>query len=664
MEKDPKTDKADRSLDMDVRRAQAFTMLDRLRSTLITNAVISASALFVSTLSHGLAFSTSVWFASVIGGLVLRAFLGTILKRWQTAEHDPQQALDVLTVGALTSGTTWAMLPLSVPDFNPVGGDSGLYLIMCGMATGAIMMGMGYSPISLAFALPPLAAVVVSLAAGGDASGWLVALNVLALTLVLFRSSRMSQATFIDNVRGKLKATALADSLSSANSDILRANYRLEVLANCDPLTGLANRAAFNAALTTGISAATESGTQLALLILDLDRFKSINDTLGHSAGDALLVEVSDRLRSTADGKGIIARLGGDEFAMIFGGADAANLARVQAERILERSRQPVMLDGQATVVGTSIGLAVFPDHGDTAEDLFICADMALYRAKDGGRRQWREFEPTFRSQADRQHQIEQELGEALASGDIHAWFQPQVNLASEEITGFEALVRWHHPYLGPIAPPEIVHAAQATNLSDKLTATVAEAACRLLNSLPALGLPKATVAINVSPREFDLYSVADVLDRITTAHRIDPALFEIEITEEAILDTLVAGEQLKRIERSGYKLAVDDFGAGHSSLAYLVQLKVDRLKLDRRFVSGIHQSRQNQEIVAAMVGLGRALSMDVVIEGVESEEEAEALKCLGCSCAQGYFFGRPMPADRIAGWIERRRALGNRAVA
>jgi len=239
------------------------------------------------------------------------------------------------------------------------------------------------------------------------------------------------------------------------------------------------------------------------------------------------------------------------------------------------------------------------------------------------------------------------------------------VDLPGEEITGFEALVRWHHPYLGPISPPEIVAAAQATNLADKLTARVAEDACRLLTRLPALGLPQATVAINVSPREFDLYSVTDVLDQITRAHHIDPALFEIEITEEAILDTLVAGEQLKRIERSGYKLAVDDFGAGHSSLAYLVQLKVDRLKLDRRFVTGIHNSRQNQEIVGAMVGLGRSLSMEVVVEGVESEDEAGALHNLGVETVQGYFFGRPMPAERIAGWIESRRNLQQqRAVA
>jgi len=664
MEADLKTGMMPSTLEIDIKRAQASAMIERLLLTLLTNAFVSLSALFVTTIDRGLTFSASVWLAASLGVLVLRFFSAAALKRLETVERRPRHALGVMTAGAFLSGLVWAALPLSVSDFEPLGTDSGLYLMMCGMATGAVLVGGAYSLISLAFSLPPHLAVMVALLASDDLNGAILALDVVALTIVLIRSSRMSEAVFVGNVLSKLKATALADSLSAANADILRANYRLEILASCDPLTGLANRAAFNTALSAGISAALARDERLALLILDLDRFKSINDTLGHSAGDVLLIEIGDRLRAAVDGRGTVARLGGDEFAVILGGPDAQGLAREQAERILERGRQPVMLDGQPTVVGTSIGIALFPDHAGTAEDLFIAADMALYRAKDGGRRQWREFEPAFRSKAERQHQIEQELAEALRTGDVEAWFQPQINLGSREIIGFETLVRWHHPYLGPIAPPEIVAAAQAVNLSDRLTATVAEAACKLLNRLPSLGLPKAIVSINVSPREFDLYSVADLLDRISRTHLIDPALFEIEITEEAILDPFVAGEQLKHIERSGYRLAVDDFGAGHSSLAYLVQIKVGRLKLDRRFVAGIGQSRQNQEIVGAMVGLGRALSMDVVVEGVESEEEACGLRALGVETAQGYFFGRPMPAERIAGWIESRRNLARRQVA
>ncbi len=256
MEAELRPGQTDPALALDIKRAQASTMLERLTSTLVANAGVSASALFVTTLERGLTFGATLWFLAVAGSLLLRACVASILKRWETVEHAPQAALDALTVGALLSGLAWAALPFVLPGFEAIGKDGGLYLMMLGMATGAVLMGVGYSPSSLAFALPPHASVMASLAASGGLGGWLLALNVVALTIILIRSSHISAATFVGNALGKLKATALADSLSSANSDILRANYRLEVLANCDPLTGLANRAAFNTALNAGISTA------------------------------------------------------------------------------------------------------------------------------------------------------------------------------------------------------------------------------------------------------------------------------------------------------------------------------------------------------------------------------------------------------------------------
>ncbi|AXV15576.1 GGDEF-domain containing protein [Neorhizobium sp. SOG26] len=651
------------ALALEIKRAQAVTMRERLRSTIITNACISASALCVVAAGRGPVFEAVLWLGALLLSIVVRGMVGVILTKWDVLEHSPQAALDAMTVGALISGLVWATLPWVLPGFDATGKDATLYLMMIGISTGAVLMGIGHSPISLAFAVPPHLSVMISLGMSGGVGGPLLAINVLALTLILIRSSRISQAIFVSNVSGKLQATALATSLSSANGDIMRANDRLEVLANCDPLTGLANRAAFNTALLTGIEEARTAGHQLALLILDLDRFKSINDTLGHSAGDALLIEVGERLRASLEGPGIAARLGGDEFAVILSGPHALEDSRRLAQAILDRGRQAIMLGGQPAVVGASIGIALYPDHATTGEDLFVAADMALYRAKDGGRRQWREFDPALRSQFDRRHQVEQDLGAALADGEVEVWFQPQVCLNTHRVVGFEALVRWYHRELGPVSPPEIVAAAQAANLSDQLTATVADAACRLLKRLPDLGLPSATVAVNISPREFDFYCVTEILDSITAAHGIDPALFEIEITEEAILDTLVAGEQLKMIERSGYKLAVDDFGAGHSSLAYLVQLKVDRLKLDRRFVQGI-TAKENQEIVGAMAGLGRSLSMEVLVEGVETAEEAEALRALGVEMAQGYHYGRPMPVERIESWLADRVVVPQKQIA
>ncbi|SFB39839.1 diguanylate cyclase (GGDEF) domain-containing protein [Rhizobium sp. NFR07] len=638
-----------------VKRAQADTILDRLTTTLVVNAAVSLSAVLLSSINRGVTGSSLVWLLITMVTIAGRFLFARMLVQRQLPHLKPVLTLRVMVLGAFVSGLAWAALPFTLPGFEPLGVDGGIYILMCGMGTGAVLLGTGHAVTALAFAFPVHLSVIVSLLMDTSAGGRLLALNVLALTFVLYKSGVKGENIVIGNITAQLRATALASSLSQANADIMRANERLEILANGDPLTGLANRAAFNASLTEGIDNARNRREELALLILDLDRFKTINDTFGHSAGDDLLYQASGRLREAVGGRGVIARLGGDEFAIIIGGPRAGDDARSLAETILARGREPFVIQGRPVMSGVSIGIAIAPEHADTATDLFVSADMALYRAKDEGRGLWREFDHSLKDQAERRRRIEEDLPAALKAGDVRPWFQPQLDLAENRVVGFEALVRWRHAELGMIPPPEIVTAAHALNLSEALTETITATACRLLSDLPGLGLPEATVAVNISPREFELYSVADTLDRVTRAHGIDPGLFEIEITEEAIIDTLVAGEQLKHIERSGYKLAVDDFGAGHSSLAYLVSLKVDRLKLDRRFVEGIETSRQNQEIVGALAGLGRALSMDIVAEGVERAEEADTLRDLGCPAGQGYYFARPMPAEMIATWLEAR---------
>ncbi len=639
-----------------IRLHQAESLLDGTSSAMTTNAWVTLSAFATVLLIDGFSILIIGWFVIAMAILAAR-FTGIgAIRRAGLAYLAPKLVINLLTMGGFVSGAIWAILPLATGQLDATGRNSPLYLLMCGIGAGAVLLNSGSRRVSLAFALPVLLTVTVIFIANGTAVALIIAGNVGAMALSAYANARKNEKVFITNLKARLQATDLAASLSLANQEMRDARDRLERLANHDPLTGLANRTRFNDTLADAVNAAKTGDTAAALLMVDLDRFKIVNDTLGHNAGDTLLVEMANRLRIAAPDAAVVARLGGDEFAILFTGSEAHGSARYQADKIIEALSAPVHLAGRLmSPGGASIGIALCPDHAETAEDLLICADIALYSAKDRGRQQWCEFETVYRTRTERQHQIQQDLGAALSSGQVVAWFQPQVGLHSELVIGFEALVRWHHPYLGPISPPEIVAAAQATNQSDRLTATVAEAACQLLDQLPALGLPKAHVSINVSPLEFELYDVAAVLDRITGAHQIDPLLFEIEITEEATLDTAVAGEQLRRISQSGYRLAVDDFGAGHSSLAYLVSLNVDRLKLDRRFVRDIATSRENQEVVGALVGLGRSLSMDVLIEGVETREEAETLNRLGCREAQGYLFGRPMPAAQIADWVRAR---------
>ncbi|MBW8446902.1 MAG: EAL domain-containing protein [Arenimonas sp.] len=637
------------------RRAQAAHIVSGLRSTLFFNIAISLSAALMVVLGYGLSTSIIVWLGAALVAVAYRAVTAHRLARFNYIETDPDYALRFMSFGALLSGLIWASLPFCVPDFNAAGKDAAVSLIMVGISSGSMIRGIGYSQLSMAFAVPILLSIVVWLIHLGDYSAAILAIDVLGLMIVMVQSNLSAQRVFISNEIAKLDATDLAQSLEIANQDIQQKNRRLEVLANRDTITGLANRMHFNGRLLGDIAREKTIGGEVALLLIDLDRFKQINDTLGHSAGDALLKAVGERLSNTVGDDGLIARLGGDEFAILVSGPNARWRCRDHAEALLQESLAPIAFGGSQSVIALSMGLSTFPAHAASAEELLASADMALYDAKGKGRRQIREFDPGLKALADRQSVIEQDIEAAIRNGGVETWFQPQIDLRTGAIAGFEALVRWHHPRLGFVSPPEIVAAAQSLHLAESLTAHVASAVCRLLARLPDLDLSEATVALNVSPREFALYSVADMLEQISAQHGINPARLEIEITEEAILDADGAGEQLKRLENAGYKLAVDDFGVGHSSLAYLISLKVDRLKIDRSFAKGVADSRANQDLIAALVGLGEALRLDIVVEGVETAEDAAVLETLGCRIAQGYHFARPMPVDSLFAWINRR---------
>ncbi|KQW26953.1 diguanylate cyclase [Rhizobium sp. Root274] len=635
-----------------VLQAQVADIQRGHRSTLLYNGICLAFVMLILHLDGGLGWPVVAWFAVSLVIIAARSWLMRDLMRKGLNQSDPKRSLGILSFGALALGLSWAALPFVLPDFAPLGQHTPLMIIMGGMATGSIVKQIGYTPLALAYAVPILCALIVSLLRHGEPNDLLIGACLTLLITVFIRRSIWAQHIFINSQIARHEATALADSLTRANSDILRQNTRLEALANRDMLTGLANRMFFHGRLHGDIARAAVIGETVALLIFDVERFQAINDTLGHSAGDALLREMGARLEKIVDDDSLIARLGGDEFAVIVSGQNAIRRARSHAARVLEESRKPINFGKHRATVGLSVGLAAYPDHAATAEELLVSADMALYEAKRGDRRKLGEFDPELRRNAERKRLIEQDLGAAIETGALGAWFQPQLDLTSRRITGFEALVRWHHPQLGFIAPPDIVNAAQAMHLSEHLTARIAADACILARQLPELGLDGATVALNVSPREFALYSVADMLEEVTAIHAVSPSALEIEITEEAILDPALADAQLKRLEEAGYKLAVDDFGMGHSSLANLISLKVDRLKIDRSFVKDVARSETNQKLVTAMVSLGQSLGLDIVVEGVETQEDAAVLARLGCTMAQGYLFARPMPPKALSTWI------------
>ncbi|MCJ8052156.1 EAL domain-containing protein [Shinella curvata] len=631
--------------------AQALAVLDGVVLSLAANCFLAATTAAVLWLDEPGA-GILAWLAAVFA-INLARYIGVrIVRRLNCAVERPKRALGVLSLGALGGGLAWSLPPFIGTLHGANGLNPYLIFIIGGICAGSLMQSTAYSRTALLFAGPPLAAAILSLLITGTSAALVIAADALLLAVMMLRASQLSEAGFIRSQIDRLKAVALAASLSDANGEIRQSYQQLASLANRDALTGLGNRALFNQRLRDLLDKSVPTGA-LALLVIDLDRFKAINDTMGHGAGDAVLIEIADRLASLTGPTDTVVRLGGDEFAVIIEGQAAEARGRAIGDGIVRLAGDPIVIGGRPVTVGASAGLALHPQHGETADDLFASADIALYAAKEGGRRRLGLFNPILKARIERQRLIETTLTDAIADRALQVVFQPQVELATGRVTGFEALLRWMHPELGAVSPPDIVRAAHALHISTALTGYVANCAAELLRTLPRLGLPEAAVAVNVSPREFSGDTLSRLLTDITRAHDISPALMEIEITEEATLDTQAAGAELARLEAAGFRLAVDDFGMGHSSLAYLVSLHIDRLKIDRSFVKGIATSRENQALISALIGIGHALSIDIVVEGVENEEEAEVLRMLGCRHAQGYYFARPMPANDIPRWLD-----------
>jgi diguanylate cyclase (GGDEF)-like protein len=491
--------------------------------------------------------------------------------------------------------------------------------------------------------------------AEANSVAYFLAANVALLTLMLFRASMRSEQSFVQSQNVAMRTSQLAHSLALANGEISKSSQRLELLANSDSLTGLANRSAFNRRMEQLFEHCRRGQTEVALLLIDLDKFKTVNDTRGHSAGDALLKTVARRLVAVCGKNDLPVRLGGDEFGIVLAGGNLDARVNMLVLDIMKQISQPLVFGGHEIVPGASIGVAFAPRHAADGDDLYACADLALYQAKQEGRRQIRFFDAALKNRLDYERALDRDLAAAIENGGLDVHFQPQVDMLREGATGFEALVRWWHPEIGAITPPDIVRTAAKLQLSEQLTGYVADRACRFSVALDAAGHPGMTVSVNMSPAEFEVYDPARLLKGIAARHQVDPARIEVEITEDAILDPRKVERALAALRSAGFRLAVDDFGMGHSSLAHLISLKIDRLKVDRHFVTNISNNVHSQALVAALVSVGRALDMELVLEGVETAGDAETLRALGCRTGQGWLYGKAMAPTEAMEWLKRR---------
>ena len=432
-------------------------------------------------------------------------------------------------------------------------------------------------------------------------------------------------------------------------SAIKESEHELAHLAHHDPLTDLPNRLLFTDRAKQALALAQTQKRGCALLLLDLDHFKIINDSLGHNVGDQLLKLAGERLQALLGPSVTLARLGGDEFAVLAESCTQVVQAAALAQRILAALQQPFNFDGHQLFVSASIGISLFPNDALSAEQLLRNADSALFKAKSAGREGYALYTEELTAHAQNRVEIAGELRRALQQEELRVYYQPVHDLHDGRLVGVEALVRWQHPERGLVPPGEFIPIAERTGLIADIDGWVMNQACRQMCQWLADGVPVRFVAVNVSSRLFARRELYEQVAKVLHDTGLDPTFLELEVTESAVMDDPeVALEQLHRLRELGLRLAIDDFGTGYSSLLRLKRLPVQKLKIDQGFVAGLPWDEDDAAIVRVVIALAKSMGMQVQAEGIEQVEQAQFLLDLACDMGQGYWFGRPMPAIDI----------------
>jgi diguanylate cyclase (GGDEF)-like protein len=458
-------------------------------------------------------------------------------------------------------------------------------------------------------------------------------------------------------VCGEGRYLGVANGHDLLNIITQRKQAELHYLAHYDNLTGIPNRMLLIDRLEQACLEAERKGSMVAMLFIDIDRFKQINDSLGHSAGDAVLRNVVDRLKTAARRADTVARLAGDEFVILMEElTDPADVDLV-ARRVVLSIREPIELLGHSLVVTVSVGSAIYPKDDIHISALLAKADAAMYEAKTSGRNGYRKYSSATTMYNPASMSIENELRQAIEHDDLVLYFQPQVELLTQEIFGIEALVRWLHPVRGLIPPGQFIPIAEESGLIVPLGEWVLRQALRQLKYWQEQGLPPLRISINISALQVHRRSFPKFLKDRLAEYGVDAQLVELELTESALMQNVEDVMQtLGEIKALGVSLAIDDFGTGFSSLSYLRRFPIDRLKIDQSFVRDIQSTPVNESIARAIVALAKSLSLDIIAEGIETSSEKSVLEHLGCSEGQGYLFARPLAADDFVAWCTSHR--------
>ena len=449
------------------------------------------------------------------------------------------------------------------------------------------------------------------------------------------------------------KSIAMAFEHRQVTAQLQEKEHRLDFLTLYDPLTGLPNRRLLGEKLQGIISRARRNGEEGALLLFDIDRFKTVNDSLGHNQGDLLLREMAQRLREGLEPDDLLARIGGDEFAILLRHSDGLQHISSRVEELMRCLTPVARIADFELYVTASVGISIFPTDGDDLDSLLRLAEVAMYRAKQNGRNCYQFYRTDMNEHNLELLHIESQLRLALDRNQFVVYYQPKVNLQTGEITGAEALLRWHHPELGIVSPVDFIPVAEDTGLIVPIGQWVLHTACRQVMEWNEWFGRQLRLAVNLSARQFQEPNLLEQLDQALNSSGVKSEYLELEITESVAMDNVEESVSTMGSMRSrGLKLAIDDFGTGYSSLSYLKRFPIDSLKIDKSFVSNILTDLNDAAIASSVVALARSMNLQVVAEGIEDRAQMTFLQQLGCNEGQGYLFARPMPAAEFEAFI------------
>ncbi len=435
-------------------------------------------------------------------------------------------------------------------------------------------------------------------------------------------------------------------------SEQKKTETKLNILAHYDLLTNLPNRALFQDSLRNAVSKAKRNTNKIALMFIDLDNFKMINDTLGHDYGDLLLIEVAKRLKATLRAEDTVSRLGGDEFTIILEDIQDTAYPSIVAQKIIDTLSEPIQLKDEMGYIGASVGIAIFPDDADEIESLIKNADMAMYTAKNGGKNIYKYFTEDMNTDATERLELSNDLRSAIVNNQLKLYYQPIMNTKNGSLEAFEALVRWEHPKYGIITPDNFIKLAEEGGFMSKVGKWILHRACEQIKFMQNEGV-RAKIAVNISSKQLTQNHLEQTLKSIVKESGIDPTLLELEVTEGFLMENMDQVQSvLANLQKIGINTAIDDFGTGYSSLAHLKKLPITKLKIDKSFIDDIPSDKDGMQIASTIITLAQQLSLEVVAEGVETGKQVEFLKSKGCHLMQGYYFSEAIPEEEINSYI------------